>query len=375
MIKPKIFITIDWFDPAYKAGGPVTSMVNMIEGLHLEFDFYVLCGSRDYGNRNELDLKKDCWTNWRDKAHVYYLSQAKKSRKNIFAIMDDVDCDFYYIQGLFSLYFSIYPLLWWKKFKVGQAVVAPRGMLHETALGIKYKRKRIFLKTIDFLGWYNDVYFHSTNAGETQQIAKALGKERHIREAANFPKFIENKESKEKNTNLNILCVSRISPEKNSLFFLHCLAKSKESITVNYIGGYMNKNYFEQFQKQLEQLPQNIDFKYWGEKDSKELGEFYKISDVFVLPTLGENFGHAIVEALQWGLPVIISNNTPWRNLEPSRAGFDIALNENDFIEKIEFFAKMSNEEWKSWSNSARDFILSQLNLSTIKRQYLTLFS
>ena len=31
-----------------------------------------------------------------------------------------------------------------------------------------------------------------------------------------------------------------------------------------------------------------------------------------VLPTVGENFSHAIVEASQSGLFNLISNNTPW---------------------------------------------------------------
>ena len=47
-------------------------------------------------------------------------------------------------------------------------------------------------------------------------------------------------------------------------------------------------------------------------------------SDVFLLPTGGENFGHAIFEALSCGVPVLISDQTPWRGLEAiaRRLGF-----------------------------------------------------
>ena len=32
---------IDWFDPAFKAGGPIRSCVNFVAQLHNEFDIYV----------------------------------------------------------------------------------------------------------------------------------------------------------------------------------------------------------------------------------------------------------------------------------------------------------------------------------------------
>ena len=44
---------MDWFDPAYKAGGPVMSIVKLIENLHEYYDFYVLAGSKDYGDDAE----------------------------------------------------------------------------------------------------------------------------------------------------------------------------------------------------------------------------------------------------------------------------------------------------------------------------------
>ena len=42
-------------------------------------------------------------------------------------------------------------------------------------------------------------------------------------------------------------------------------------------------------------------------------------SDLFLLPTGGENFGHAIFEALACGVPALISDQTPWRGLAAGR--------------------------------------------------------
>ena len=49
-----------------------------------------------------------------------------------------------------------------------------------------------------------------------------------------------------------------------------------------------------------------------GEKEKKYFGN----NDFLILPTKGENFGHVIAESLSASLPVIISQNTPWRNLQ-----------------------------------------------------------
>ncbi len=39
MMKPKVLIFIDWFTPGYKAGGPTTSNVNIVNHLSDDFDF------------------------------------------------------------------------------------------------------------------------------------------------------------------------------------------------------------------------------------------------------------------------------------------------------------------------------------------------
>ena len=53
-------------------------------------------------------------------------------------------------------------------------------------------------------------------------------------------------------------------------------------------------------------------------------------SDLLFLPTAGENFGHAIQEALAAGCPVLISDRTRWRDLAPKGVGWDLPLSAPD---------------------------------------------
>ena len=50
--------------------------------------------------------------------------------------------------------------------------------------------------------------------------------------------------------------------------------------------------------------------------------EAYREADVFVLPTLSENFGMVVAEALAAGTPVICSKGAPWAGLETERCGW-----------------------------------------------------
>jgi glycosyltransferase involved in cell wall biosynthesis len=84
--------------------------------------------------------------------------------------------------------------------------------------------------------------------------------------------------------------------------------------------------------------------------------------DLFFLPTLGENYGHAIVEAMSVGTPVLIADTTPWRGLEGDGAGWDIPLDRKDrFIEVVERVAGLSDEEYARCRRSVLAFARNRL--------------
>ncbi|MCB8933280.1 MAG: glycosyltransferase, partial [Chthonomonadaceae bacterium] len=67
--------------------------------------------------------------------------------------------------------------------------------------------------------------------------------------------------------------------------------------------------------------------------------------DAFFMPTHGENFGHAIWEALAAGLPVVISDKTAWRGLEAAGAGWDLPLSdEAAFTRVVQGLVEMGSE-------------------------------
>ena len=47
-------IACDWFDPAFRAGGPVRSLFNLVDLLHSDYNFRIICGNQDYGSKEPL---------------------------------------------------------------------------------------------------------------------------------------------------------------------------------------------------------------------------------------------------------------------------------------------------------------------------------
>ena len=84
-------------------------------------------------------------------------------------------------------------------------------------------------------------------------------------------------------------------------------------------------------------MPANIVVQYHGVAIPGKILKTFSTYDLFLFPTGGEAYGNVIAESLLAGTPVLISQNTPWRNLMEDGLGWDLDLREiNKFVEIIE---------------------------------------
>ena len=350
----KILVFIDWFSPAYKAGGPIVSVNNIIEHLAHKFKFYVVTSIHDIDEK-EVVIKKKANT-WliKKKYSVIYLTRSHQKKFFYNYILNEINPDIIYLNSLFSIRFSILPMLRLKSNK--RIILAPRGMLGDGALKIKSFKKKIFLKIISKLKVYKKITWHASTKIEKSEIEFFFGQSAKVIVAQNLSSKISNKSFKTKKNNddkLNILFVSRISKKKNLLFLIHEInnCKRKDKIHLTIIGFADDISYCDLCLFYLKKYV--ISYEFLGSMPQVKLSEYYFKSDVFCLPTLHENYGHVIIEALSHGLPVIISNNTPWKNLENHSVGFDLKLKANNFCKKIEFFQNMNDTDYSLYSKNA----------------------
>lgn len=377
-----ILIFYDYFSPAYKAGGPIRSLKNLTELLADSCRMYVYTSAVDLGGA-PLPVLTDQWIVFSRNVEVFYASPKGLGVKGIYQHLKTLQPDVVYINGLFTPYSVFYPLLALRLLKLRnrswkpKIVMAPRGMLKPSALALKAAKKRVYLKLFKGLGLHKGVHWQATDPQEQSDILLFTEKGVPLSLLGNMPLITTSptKVAKE-DGKLRLTSVSLIARTKNLLFLLKCLKKIPAGLEVQYdiYGPIKEENYWQQLQAEIENLPPNIQVVYKGAVQPDRVTQILQQYDCFVLPTLGENFGHAIFEALGAGVPVLISDQTPWRELKQHKAGWDLPLQEEAWIGKLKELAAMPEAEFSSWRKGAHAYAVAYLEQQDLKQQYLALF-
>ena len=376
--KTKILIAIDWYRPAHKAGGPITSIENLVDLLgdepHLEF--YVVCGVFDYGEQQPLDVPQETWVTV-GKAQVQYWHLRQLGWKQWMHIFQTLQPDIIHTQGLWSPKFSILPLLVAQQYRKAKIVVSPRGMLTPQALKQKGAMKAGVSFVLKALCAYKNVVFHSTNDQETEEI-KLFVNQANILQMPNVPRNLgavmkQSKRQKQPNE-LHWLFVGRISPEKNPILLLEALQLLNFPTKGYFIGGCQSETYRQQFEEKIKSLPKQHEVEYVGEKSLQEITEFLGEADVSINTSISENFGHAMAEALSAGVPIIVGPNTPWQNLSQDKSGVVAQYSSQGFAEAMRAMASLNFTEHQAHQEGAKKRFAIQCELSATKAKYLNLY-
>lgn len=379
MKKRKIAILIDWYLPGTKAGGPVRSVYSIVNILKEYFDFYIITTNCDLGsNQPYSEIVADRLFSEKDVSY-YYFSREKLSSKNIQQLFSQIKPDLIYLNSFWSYHLSISIVRLSSKGLIKSPILlAPRGMLGKGALGLKSFKKKTYLFIAKLAGWYKEVSFHATQNLEKQDIQR-LFRSNKILVAPNITSGsqINNTSTKAQNK-IKLFYLSRISTVKNLDFALTCLKDIKKEITVEYdiFGNLEDLEYWNECKAIIKELPANIVVTYKKELQFGEVQETISHYHALFLPTLNENFGHSIVESLLCGCPVIISDQTPWNDLEQYGAGYAINLKEKQkFIDAIVELAELNQVDFTAMSMKANKYICEKINIPAITAQYKNLFN
>lgn len=379
-IKPKILLFSDWYEPGFKGGGPIRSAANFVKEMGNDYDIYIFTGDRDLDDTESYkNIEIDKWT-LREKINVFYASPRWLGWNNIKKLILNIAPDFIYLNSMYSRYFTIYPLL---LHSIGiissKLVLAPRGMLQDGAIQYKAVKKKLFLRIVRNMGMLKGVSAHATDEQEKRDIAAYFPCISRIELIPNFSMSVPAYSPPIKRTNeVSLIFISRISPKKNLIFLLSLLGqingKIKLDLTVR--GNIESNDYWDDCKAIISRLPDNINVYYNGPVENKEVCSLIQQHHLFVLPTHGENFGHAIFEAFAAGRPVLISDQTPWRELEHQQAGWDFPLVDvHKFMDIIKRVADMDDIEYQKWSIGAWEYAIRHSGNEQLRKQYQKLFN
>ncbi len=374
----KILIFTGFYLPGYKGGGPIRTIANMLEKLGDEIHFSLVTSDRDLGDTEAyLGVTVDDWQEM-GKSYIYYASPGLGGLLKLWGIIHGFQGNAIHLNSFFSFRFSIIPLVFWRLLKLGKPVIiGPRGEFSRGALALKLLKKRVFIVLAKFSGVYRGVIWHASSNHEAEDIRRIMGRYAKIRIAvdiASTPTAFITKPRQE-NSALRIVFLSRISPMKNLLGAIKMLQQVRCPVVFDIYGPVEDASYWANCQEAAMRLPSLVQFNYRGPLYPAQVPETLACYDLFYLPTLGENFGHVIAEALGCGLPVLIADTTPWRNLEQQKLGWDIPLRQPEqFVAAIEYCSRMPAADYDAWRRSIRAWALANIGNEEAVEQNRQLF-
>lgn len=370
--KKKILVFIDWYVPGYKAGGPIRSVYNIISALKEDYNFYVLTSAYDLG---EIDPYQGIELNqWIDDEGVLVKYLDKDHIKNavIKHNVDEVSPDMLYVNGIFSRYFSILPI------RIGRAkniktIVAPRGMLGDGALDVKRFKKNIFLKYTKLTKMFEDVIWHASSSYESDDIQNRLPNVRNILIAGNIPSVQQESYSNlhklKSFDNIKIVFVGRLNKIKNIDKVLEWVEdlKYNKKIVFDIYGGGNDDEFVKELMKHKKNT-ETLEINFKGFIPPQKVNEILPQYHYFISLSSNENFGHSIAESLSNAVPVIISKNTPWRELKKDGIGWDIEIDKKDFLDTLTAAISMDPIDYNKMAESAHRFFKEKiLNQALLK--------
>lgn len=382
--KPVILVLLPHYLPGYKCGGPIRSIANLVDHLDEEFDFKIITSDRDWLETEPFrEVRIDEWnTAW--KFSVFYGSPEQLSLLNLARLISSTSHDLLYINSFFSPRFSIFPLL---ARKLGitpkrPVVLAPRGEFSKGALALKTWKKRVFILAAKLIGLHRDLTWQASSEYEAEDIRSSMGGiSQQIIVAPNLlPKATTSPDNPAIVTSKNgdalkVVFLSRISPKKNLDYAIDTLKRISGSVEFDIYGVVDDQIYWENCKTQMASLPKNVKATYQGTLDHSKVHAVLASYDLFFFPTWGENFGHVIFEALAAGIPALISDQTPWRDLEEKGVGWVRPLNKVEgFVRVISELARMGESERFAQRARARKYASDQADNHGVRQANYELF-
>lgn len=378
--KKSILTFIGYYLPGYKSGGPVRTISNMVNLLHEHYDFKVITLDRDLlENKPYENVNSNRWNDY-PYHKVYYINQTTRLAE----VINKTEFDMYYLNSFFDYHFSIKVLLLLKagRIPVKPVLLAPRGELMKGALSVKWLKKRVFIIIARLSGIYKNITWHASSEYEAEEIKREMGNgfinrgAIKVNIAMDVPdynlKIVERTRVK-KAGELKILYLSSITPKKNLLYAINILNEVRGNFIFDIYGPVKDKRYWKKCLSAVdEKIKDKVSYK--GIIRNDQLHTVYPEYDLFFFPTLGENFGHVIFEALSYGTPVLCSSSTPWDKLQEFNAGWNFSVYDlENFVNKITELIEFDESQYTKHIKGCDDYCGYIKNIS-IKKENNRLF-
>ncbi len=187
---------------------------------------------------------------------------------------------------------------------------------------------------------------------------------------------IKQKSKKENQINLGFL--SRIHPKKNLEFLFSSLSQCKPLNWTLFIAGDGDEVYLDQLKSLAKELNIENNIKWLGFIGSANKESFFEKIDWFVLPSLHENFGISVLEALSFNTPCLVSNQVEiadWFNSNEAKLFIkSIDLQKDKWIQTFQEIHSESQAIYQNRLSNLTTILNSTFSKEQLKKQLLEFY-
>ncbi len=368
--KPRILVFCDYYLPGYKSGGGMRTLVNMVERLGNKYEFRIV--ARDHDGKLDrtpyANVEINKW-NRIGNARVFYLSSEKVRPSILRDLVREVGPSSIYLNSFFATPAVLILLLKrMRQIRRVPVVMAPEGELSKSALAIKPLKKKLYISLVRALKLKEGLIWKASSEAERGDIENLGRGSEEVFVAPNLPPkailddYTPSLKPEKKRGEAQFVFLSRFARIKNFKWILDWLPRTEGKLTIDLYGALEDGDYWDECQAQIRALPDRINISHKGLVRHENVARTMAGYHYFILPTLGESFGHVCLEALAAGCPLIVSDRTPWLDLESKGIGWDISLRDpEEWIRVLNQCIACDDMTYSEQSSAAREAAVSWL--------------
>lgn len=257
-------------------------------------------------------------------------------------------------------------------------VISPHGMLGPGALQFSRWKKRLFWYLFQRSAAAGCACWHATSEKELEDI-RSFGLKAPV---AVIPNGIDDmlpagSPLPDRDTEARtLLFLGRLHPKKG----VDSLLRVWSGLSTEFpdwrleIAGPLNNSYAAAYENLVREaaIPR---VKFTGGIFGQKKLEAYQKAELFVLPTVDENFGMTVAEALVCGTPVVCSRGAPWPELETRGCGWWPEVGDSSLEYALRDAMHMSVDKLSKMGQRGRSWMLRDYRWNSISDRMLSVYS
>jgi glycosyltransferase involved in cell wall biosynthesis len=199
-------------------------------------------------------------------------------------------------------------------------VWSPRGALQRWQGTTRERTKSVWEKVCNALCDPERVVLHTTSKEEKNESWPRIPRTqvRVIHNGIDLPHL--NGRPNKRNGNLRLLYLGRLHPKKGIENLLQALTRVNSGVTLSVCGD-GKPSYRQSLESLASQLLLSSRVTFRGTIAADIKAQQFLETDLCVVPSFTENFSMVVAESLSHAVPVIVSDGTPWKQVDQIGCG------------------------------------------------------